>query len=75
MIVNPDKRPSNESAVTTQGVKEFPVFMSTPGLKLLDATHADINLGSFFRKLIICEMARTFSWEIICDVLYSKAAV
>lgn len=68
MIVNPDKRPSTELANTAQGVKVFLVLMSTPRWKLLDATLADINLGSFFKMLIICEMTRTFSWEITCDV-------
>ncbi|XP_030831396.1 V(D)J recombination-activating protein 1-like [Strongylocentrotus purpuratus] len=48
VIVNPDKRPSNELADAAQGVKEFPVFMSTPRWKLLDATLDDITFGSFF---------------------------
>lgn len=52
----------------SQGVKSRPVLQSDPREKLMDATHADINLGSFFKKLITSETARIQTWEICQDV-------
>ena len=61
--VNPDKKSAAELADIAKGVKDFP-FLTSPNHKLLDATHADINMGSFFKKLITCEVARIQSWNI-----------
>ena len=45
-------------------MKDFPVLTTSPKHMLLDATHADINMGSFFQKLIMYEVARIQSWNI-----------
>ena len=52
----------------SQGVESRPVLQSDPQEKLMDATHADINMGSFIEKLITCETARIQTWEIRQDV-------
>ncbi|XP_063971603.1 V(D)J recombination-activating protein 1-like [Lytechinus pictus] len=62
--VNPDKKSAAELNEIAEGVKDYPVLKSSPKQKLIDATHADINMGSFFKKLIICEVARIQSWAI-----------
>nr|XP_054755451.1 V(D)J recombination-activating protein 1-like [Lytechinus pictus] len=65
---NPDDLSQSDLASVAKGVKDYPILKSEPHHKLLDATHADINIGSFFKKLIICEVARTYTWEISRDV-------
>ncbi|XP_033635628.1 V(D)J recombination-activating protein 1-like [Asterias rubens] len=66
--VNPDNVSAAELSEVARGVKSYPVLRSDPKQKLLDATHADINLGNFFKKVIICEIARCQSWDITRDL-------
>ncbi|XP_022085107.1 V(D)J recombination-activating protein 1-like isoform X2 [Acanthaster planci] len=68
MQVNPDNLSSAELGEIAKGVKSHPILQSEPQQKLLDATHADINMGNFFKKLIICEIARVQTWDITKDV-------
>ncbi|XP_066298933.1 V(D)J recombination-activating protein 1-like [Branchiostoma lanceolatum] len=46
----------------TFGVKGFPLLTTEPWERGIDATHADINLGNFFKSLIVREMAQVYSW-------------
>ena len=45
-------------------MKSHPTLQAEPKHKLIDATHADINMGNFLKKLIICEIAVLQTWEI-----------
>ncbi|XP_063954560.1 V(D)J recombination-activating protein 1-like [Lytechinus pictus] len=66
--VNPDKLSQAELVSVAHGVKRVPLLMSDPRMKLLDATHADINLGQFFKKIIIREIAGIQVWEQNQDI-------
>lgn len=46
----------------------MPLIRASGFKKALDATHADINLGSFCRKLIIKEIAEVTKWKISKDI-------
>ena len=61
--VNPDNLGDKALASIAKGVKNLPVSTCSPSEKLIDATHADINIGRFFQKLIIREIAGTEEWE------------
>ena len=62
---NPDVRsPQPELATRAKGMKSHPTLQAEPKHKLIDATHADINMGNFLKKLIICEIAMLQTWEI-----------
>ena len=62
---NPDDLSQPELIITrAKGVTSLPTLHAEPQHKLIDATHADINMGNFFRKLIICEIAMLQTWEI-----------
>ena len=54
--LNPDNMAASDLAKISKGVKSLPVSHSQPMDKLIDATHADINLGIFFQKLIVRAM-------------------
>ncbi|XP_072168742.1 V(D)J recombination-activating protein 1-like [Diadema setosum] len=68
IVTNPDKLTSNELTTEGKGVKRKPILTSEPKNKLLDATHADINLGQFFKKIIVREVAGVQKWEASADV-------
>ena len=68
--INPDKLSVNELEKLAEGVKSKPLLLSEPSEQGIDATHADINLGIFFRKLIIREIAGVKEWEVKQDVKY-----
>ena len=68
MLINPADLFSAKLGTMSQGLKSRPVLQSDPREKLIDATHADINMGSFFKKLITCKTARIQTWEIRQDV-------
>ncbi|XP_071509808.1 V(D)J recombination-activating protein 1-like [Diadema antillarum] len=56
--VNLDKISQTDLPTETQGAKATPVLTSEPKHRLIDDTHADINLGAFVKKIVICEMGR-----------------
>ena len=68
--INPDKLSKNELERIAAGVKATPLLLSEPAEQGIDATHADINLRIFFRKLIIREIAGVKEWEAKADVKY-----
>lgn len=68
ILTNPDSLIAHDIVDIARGVKEYPILTSDPQHKLIDATHADINMGSFFKKLMVCEVARTYTWSITHDV-------
>lgn len=51
-----------------RGVKSKPLTNMQQIKKGIDATHADINMGQFFKKLIIREIAGVTSWDIHSDI-------
>nr|XP_054748040.1 V(D)J recombination-activating protein 1-like [Lytechinus pictus] len=66
--VNPDKLSSSDLAEKAKGVQRKPVLLSDPRMKLVVATHVDINLGQYFKKLIIREIAGVQVWDAGNDV-------
>ncbi|XP_072171924.1 V(D)J recombination-activating protein 1-like [Diadema setosum] len=66
--VNPDKLSKAELDGLSLGVKQRPLLKSDAEAKLLDATHADINLGIFFKKIIVREIAAVQKWELTEDI-------
>ena len=52
-VVYPDNLGDKVLASVAKGVKNLPVSTCSPSEKLIDATHADINIGQLFKKLII----------------------
>ena len=50
--LNPDNLNDAALSQTVQGVKSLPISLSDTDEKLIDATHADINIGSFFSKIV-----------------------
>ncbi|XP_070555020.1 V(D)J recombination-activating protein 1-like [Ptychodera flava] len=51
-----------------KGVKQFPILCSEPVDRGIDATHANINLASFFNKLLVRETAEIKQWEKTVEV-------
>ena len=62
--INPDKLSDTQMNKIIKGVKVLPVLLSQPRERMLDATHADINMARFFKKLIIRCMARIWQWDM-----------
>ena len=48
--LNPDNMTASDLAKISKGVRSLPVSYSQPMDKLIDATHTDINPGSFFKN-------------------------
>lgn len=51
-----------------KGVKSRPILMSEPRERGIDATHADINMASFFKKVFVREVAQVTKWEATSDI-------
>ena len=66
--INPDKLSQSAIDNISKGVKRTPLLQAEAIEKCLDATHADINLGSFFKKLLVREVAGITQWEATADV-------
>ena len=62
-VVNPDTLSEKSLSSKVKGVKALPFSTSDPSEKLIDATHSDINLARFFKKIIIRESAEVYEWE------------
>jgi hypothetical protein len=60
---NPDKLSAASLKTSSKGVSKLPVVKADAREKGIDATHADINMGSFFYKVIVREVANVQSWE------------
>lgn len=55
--VNPNILSENELKKLSKGEKSVPRTKIEPIQKGINATHADINLGQFFKKVILREIA------------------
>nr|AJO68011.1 RAG1L [Branchiostoma belcheri] len=52
----------------TFGVKGYPLLTTEPWERGIDATHTDINMGNYFKSLIVREMAQVHSWAKTANV-------
>ena len=68
MRVNPDGYKENTLLNMSKGVKCIPISFIDPIFKGIDATHADINLGQFFKKIIVREIAQVTKWDLTQDI-------
>jgi hypothetical protein len=50
------------------GVKQAPIICADAIEKGIDSTHADINMSSFFKKLIVREIVGISIWEMKADI-------
>ena len=66
--VNPDMLSENDLKKISKGVKSHPMTKVDPIHKGIDATHADINLGQFFKKIIVREIACVTKWDLTQDI-------
>ena len=66
--MNPDRLSTANLSKQSKGVKNKPLSNLQQIQKGVDATHADINLGQFFKKLIVREIAGVTSWELTSDI-------
>ena len=62
--ISQDKLSATELEKIAQGVKSKPLLLSKPFEQGIDATHADMNLGIFFMKVIIRDIAGLREWEV-----------
>ena len=58
MRTNPNKLDANEIEHLAQGVKSAPPSHIEHSECCVDATHADINTGSFFKRLTVREVGQ-----------------
>ena len=65
---NPDHLNKAQMSIIAKGVKSVPILKSQPIERMLDATHADINMSSFFKKLLIRIIAGISQWEATKDL-------
>jgi V(D)J recombination-activating protein 1 len=65
---NPDKLSDVAMSSVAKGVKDLPLLRTEPMERMLDATHADINMATFFKKLIVRIIAGVTKWEATKDV-------
>ena len=63
ILFNMDKLSDKDLSKVAQGVSHLPVSHCDPLDKILDATHADINIRIFFKKLIIRIEADLDQWD------------
>ena len=67
--LNPDSLTDAALSQIAQGVKSLPISLCDTNEKLIDATHADINVGIFFQKLLIRLVADIEQWDTTSDVV------
>ena len=60
---NPDNLTQQALAKVAKGVKSVPLLMSEPRDRMPDATHCDINMARFFKKLIVRLIVGVKQWE------------
>ena len=65
---NPDSLPQASLDQYAQGVKRTPLLSTDAIKRSIDATHADINMGRFFKGLITREIAGIYVWNITDDL-------
>ena len=53
IALNPDNLSAKNLAKVAKGVSGLLLSYNEPMDKLIDANHSDINMGSFFKKLIV----------------------
>ena len=62
--INPDHLSQTQIDKISLGVKHAPILCSDAIEKGIDSTHADINMASFFKKIILREIAGVTVWEM-----------
>jgi V(D)J recombination-activating protein 1 len=65
---NPDNLNTSQMSMVAKGVKSLPVLKSQPMERMLDATHADINMSSFLKKLLVRLIAGVLKWDATQDI-------
>ena len=65
---NPDKLSKKQLDTLAKGVKSGPLLNIEHSEKNIDATHADINMGRFFKKILVREIAEVPQWDAKKDV-------
>lgn len=66
--LNPDNLSKKSLEACSKGVKSLPILLVDAVKKGIDATHADINIGRFFKNLLCREIAKIFTWTLTSDV-------
>ena len=66
--MNPDNLSQSVLDKISLGVKNDPVLCCDAIEKGIDSTHADINMASFFKKVIVREISGVTVWELRADV-------
>ena len=62
--INPDQLSQSQIDKISLGVKHAPILCSDAVEKGIDSTHADINMASFFKKILVREIAGVTVWEM-----------
>lgn len=61
--VNPDNLDNKTMQNIVKGVKSSPLLQIEPKFRMIDATHADINMATFFKKLLVRCIADVRQWD------------
>ena len=64
---NPDKLSKEKLQKLSLGVNAAPVLMTQPKDRGIDATHADIDMAEFFKKLTVRLIAKCYKWDSTKD--------
>ena len=67
ILENPDNLPKTQLDEVAKGVKAMPILLAEPIKKGYDSTHADINMGRFFKNLLAREIAQVTCWSLTAD--------
>ena len=68
ILENPDNLPKTQLDEVAKGVKAMPILLAEPIKKGYDSTHADINMGRFFKNLLAREIAQVTCWSLTADI-------
>ena len=68
VTTNPDKLSKAQLKAVANGIKQHPIMHADAAQKGYDATHADINMGLFFKKVIVREISNVRTWDVRSDV-------
>ncbi|XP_060589217.1 V(D)J recombination-activating protein 1-like [Ruditapes philippinarum] len=66
--INPDNLSQAKLDQIYVGVKQVPIICADAIEKGIDSTHADINMASFSKKLIVREIVGISIWEMQADI-------
>jgi V(D)J recombination-activating protein 1 len=59
---NPENLNENDLAEKCKGVKAMPLICSNASERSVDSTHANINMGRVFKKILVRETAEVYEW-------------